>query len=928
MNPPSQARRWSRLPALLAATAALAALPAAAQAADQLTLVDQTEQLGPGLQLRHVKALGAAGWTDYQVLTADLSNGAISSDLLSGDVVASRAPTSQWANSAGAVAAVNGDFYDIDNSNAPTGSAIRSGEYLKSSNYDARTRPTAGVTNDGIGQLVDMTIDARAVLNGGARTIRQINTAGAAPTDGLVLFTPKWGTYSRARAFVNARDVAEVLVRDGRAVEVHPDSIGGGPIPADAYYLAGRDRSAQAIRRLAPGNPVTVNYGLTDAVARQLRFAVGGNAILIRDGAMLPRLDATVDPRTAIGFKDGGRTMLLLTTDGRDATVPGMSSQQVSDVLLGLGADSAMNLDSGGSTTMVARRVGDDRATLRNDPSDGSERAVANSVGLFVRRGSGVAEQLVVTPSGDDARVFPGLHRTLRASAVDDNLVPVALARGDVRWSVNEGSVDGGLLKAPENVFGQLRVRATTDTAQADATVRVLGPLSSVELDRTRLAIHSADASDAVVVKVTGRDDEGFTAPVGATDLDLDYDDSVIDVRPAGDALKIVPKSVGGTLLHVRVGDQEAALPISVGGETATQYSFDDDGANTRWVTNGTTSARLVNTPEGLQLSYGASRNMGFNARNAWDDGVPLPGQPLAVRIRVRASVPVSLTYAVFRDPSNVAVTVYGPALRGDNHWETVEFTPPPSTRFPVRFSYFQAIETNTSLQRDGVLTFGGIETDNPSPVELPAEEPLRADALVSPDGTLQDDADFTFASLSDVQFTSSDPELAKVGIAALKRIRATHPDLVVLNGDVTDRGEPADLTLARQTLEQGGCDLIRLGEPVPDPSGDRVPCLYVPGNHESYVTAGQGTLDAFRAEFGRAYGTFDHKGTRFILLNSSLGTLRGSDWAQLPMLQEALASAAQDDAIDDVMVFAHHPVLDPRDTHDSELGDRTEVQL
>ena len=37
-------------------------------------------------------------------------------------------------------------------------------------------------------------------------------------------------------------------------------------------------------------------------------------------------------------------------------------------------------------------------------------------------------------------------------------------------------------------------------------------------------------------------------------------------------------------------------------------------------------------------------------------------------------------------------------------------------------------------------------------------------------------------------------PTLAKVGVAALKRIRKTNPDLIVLNGDITDNGAAEDL--------------------------------------------------------------------------------------------------------------------------------------
>jgi exopolysaccharide biosynthesis protein len=924
-------RRWSSLPASLAAAALIAALPAAAQA-DGLNLIDETEQIGPGIELRHVKTLEAGGWYDHQILTARLG-GPVSSDLLSGDRVTDRGPISVKADRAGAVAGVNGDFFDIDNSNAPAGAAIRGGELLKTSDRN-QPRPQVGVTQDGIGQLANLAVDAKATIKGETRPLVSVNAANGGNTaaDGMVAFTSKWGG-SRARPFAGVANVAEVLVQDGRVVSVRGDGAGAEEIPQNGFYLVGRDAAAEQIRALQAGDKVTLDWQLTDEIARQLRFAVGGNEVLIRDGAVLPNLDQTIHPRTAIGFKDGGRTIMLVTSDGRQAPILGVTTQKVAELLHEMGAETAMNLDGGGSTTMVARHLGDSRVTVRNSPSDGFERHDPNGVGLFVAPGSGVAEELVVSPSGEEARIFPGLHRTLRVKGVDDHQTPVAVARGDVRWSVNEGSVDGGLLHAPENVFGHVRVKATTDTAQATTAVRVLGELKSLEIDRTRLAIAAPGADNSVIVKVTGRDEEGYTAPVGAADLELDYDDSVVSVQPSGDKLRVTPKAIGGTLLSISVDGEEAKLPISVGVETKTEYDFSDGGAASgRWVTNGTAgrAKTLTDTAEGLRLEYQAARNMGFGARVAWDNSVPLAGQPLAVRIRVRSQERVSLTYAVFRDPDNRAVTVYGPALRGGNEWETVEFTPPPSTRFPVRFSYFQAIETNVALQRDGVLTFAGIETDNPSEVEIPAPAPLKSDPLVSADGQLQDgEEEFTFATLSDVQFTHVNTEMVPVAIQALRRIRATDPDLIVLNGDIVDLGEKADIDLARTTLEAGGCQLVELGSAsVPEPTADRTPCLYVPGNHESYIPGGQGTLDAFKAEFGRPYGYTDHKGTRFITLNSSYGTLRGSDFAQLPLLQEALRSAASDESIDNVMVFAHHPTLDPRDTRDSQLGDRLEVQL
>jgi len=920
-------RRWSQLPAALAATALIAALPPAAHAAGGLSLVDETEQIGPGISVRHVKTLEAGGWFDYQLLTARLQNGLVSTDLLSGDTVTDAGPISRKANRVGAVAGVNGDFFDINNSNAPQNVAVRGGELLKSANYGLNA-PLTGVTRDGVGQLVSTTLEAKATFGGSDHPVAALNASGNVPAGGIVAFTSKWGSYSRARSLAGVSNVAEALVTDGRVVSVS-DGAGAGEIPAGSYYLVGREAGADALRTLRAGDDVTLDYALSGDVAKQLQFAVGGNEVLVRDGSVVGS-DQTVHPRTAIGFKDDGRTLLLFVADGRQTQTLGMTTQKVAETLKDAGAETAMNLDGGGSTTLVARHLGDSGVSVLNTPSDGAERYDPNGVGLFVSPGNGQVEQLVVSPDGDDVKVFPGLHRTLRVKAVDDHQAPVSIARGDVRWSSNEGTVDGGLLKAPEDVFGHIRVKATTDTAQEEVAVRVLGELHALELSSQRLSYSTTGADQAQTVKVTGRDEEGFTAPVEAVDLDLDYDSSVVKVSPSGNALRITPLKAGGTVLTVTAGDQTVKLPISVGVQTHVDDYFltrnPISSGNWKWTGTGTITRTLTDTPEGVRVDYTAGRNIGITS-NGTIGQFALPGAPLRVRFRVKSTADVSLTYASFAQADGTYKGLYSTPLKPG--WNDVEFALPADTKYPIKVDTFQAIETTVAAQRDGSIVIGEVSADVPSEVELPEQEPLRSDALVSADGSLQEGADFTFATLSDVQFTHVNQEMVPVAIQALRRIRATRPDLVVLNGDVVDLGAAEDMTLARRTLEAGGCELVPLGtEELPEPTDSTVPCLYVPGNHESYVSGGQGTLDAFKAEFGRPYGYTDHKGTRFITLNSSYGSLRGSDFAQLPMLQEALEEAASDDAIDNVMVFAHHPVDDPAETKSSQLGDRTEVQL
>ncbi|WP_116951505.1 phosphodiester glycosidase family protein [Jiangella endophytica] len=948
-------RRWltSSLSTLMASAVAfglLSTAPAATAVAsdgppltdDAIELVDRTEQIGPGITLRELTSVTPTGWYDQHILTADLANPAVTSDLLAGEHVTERAPTSRMVNEAGAVAGVNGDFFDINNSGAPLGAEVRDGELLKSSDFG--TWSHIGVGLDGVGRAVDMTLDATATFGGAAHPVVSLNasnTMSGSPANAIVAYTSAWGSYRRSIGVTGATDVASVLVQDDVVVSVDAATAGEGAIPAGAFVLVGREAGAAAIRTLRPGDAVTLSYALSDEIARQMRFVIGSNRELVRDGVARPdsELDNAVHPRTVIGFKDDGRTMLLVTNDGRQSPVNGMTMRELARFMVRLGAETAWNLDGGGSTSMVARPLGADEATVRNSPSDGAERPDPNGVGLFVAPGNGKARQLVITPSEEDARAFPGLHRTLTAKAVDDHLTPVALDPAAVRWRSSGGTFDGSVLAVPESRRGHVVVHATAGAAQGVRSIELLGELDALELSANRISIGDARPENAVRVDVTGRDAQGFAAPVELIDLDLSYDASVVDITASGTGLLVTPLAAGGTVVELSVAGHTVKLPVTVGVQTVQVYDFqDDDAANGRWTRNGTAGVRMdiLDDPEGIRLEFGAARNKGITAAGNPSRWVEIPGQPLRVRLKLKSDVvvPSGLTYAGFWDAAGTSIGVYGTGLQPSDEWQYATFTIPSTTVFPIRFNSFQGINTAVDQQVPGRFVIGGLEADVPSQIELPAREPLRADPLVSADGQPQAGADWTFATLSDVQFTASAPDLTQVAVAALNRIRAEEPDLVVLNGDIVDRGLPEDVALARETLEQGGCDLIAVGEEppaesTPDHDAGTVPCYYVPGNHESYgVGNTQSTLDAWEAEFGRPYRTFDHKGTRFILLNSALGSLRGSDWDQLPMLEEALASAAGDDAVSNVMVFAHHPVDDPAETKSSQLGDRLEVQL
>lgn len=90
-------------------------------------------------------------------------------------------------------------------------------------------------------------------------------------------------------------------------------------------------------------------------------------------------------PRTAVGVSADGRTLIILAIDGRQPGYSvGVTLPELADLMLDLGAQDALNLDGGGSTSFYLRRA--DGSLVTNRPSDGHWRPVANHLGIWIDR--------------------------------------------------------------------------------------------------------------------------------------------------------------------------------------------------------------------------------------------------------------------------------------------------------------------------------------------------------------------------------------------------------------------------------------------------------------------------------------------------------------------------------------------------------------
>lgn len=364
------------------------------------------ERTAPGVTFRAFETSGIGGRVLGDLLDVDLRSPGVSVGLLRPPVVAARRTVSEMADAQRAVAGLNGDFFNISETHpgvAPTGSssgpAVDGGRPLKGAVPDGQrfgpalppgtsAEDVIGVGRDGRGHV------ARLHLTGTVRSgkmsiaLRGLNQY-ALRVGGVGAFDSRWGEVSRQRAVCGTDEIrsapcsmntAEATVRRGVVTGVS-GTVGAGAIPADTTVLVGREKGADVLRRLRPGDRVRVSYRFTGQV--RFRFAVGGFPIL-RDGAPLNGLNPNGPaPRTAAGVSRDGRHLYLLVADGRSEHSGGLTVAELASLLGRVGADDAVNLDGGGSSTLVAQAPGAASVTVRNTPSGGAERAVANGIGVF-----------------------------------------------------------------------------------------------------------------------------------------------------------------------------------------------------------------------------------------------------------------------------------------------------------------------------------------------------------------------------------------------------------------------------------------------------------------------------------------------------------------------------------------------------------------
>ncbi|MDY3118937.1 MAG: stalk domain-containing protein [Peptoniphilus sp.] len=351
--------------------------------------------VSPGVVRRELSAKIGGRNHIVDVIQVDLNNPAADLEVMAGAGSYTRKDTvSHMADRTDAYAGINGDFFNMSKQGAPFGPSVVGGK-LASSPLESVGLFAFGIDQNKNAYIESFTFRGNATAQDGAhyrisglnKTDYIINhTQIPSHKDSIQLYNDFWTSPSRG-----LKGSGEVLVNKGFVVErISLDKPLPMATPKGKYILQVNGRAKDFIRNhVKVGQKLRLDYNVSPN--RNWRFLIGGHALLVNGGRPQPYvMDASaIDgyrARSAAAISKDRKTVYLLATEGRTEKSRGMKLAEWAATVASLGVDRAINLDGGGSTTLVARGHGDFKNTqIARPEGNGAERRIPNGIGVMNR---------------------------------------------------------------------------------------------------------------------------------------------------------------------------------------------------------------------------------------------------------------------------------------------------------------------------------------------------------------------------------------------------------------------------------------------------------------------------------------------------------------------------------------------------------------
>ncbi len=463
------------------------------------------------------------GWQKIYVLKADLNDSNVHIDtLVNRDTIQKPLSTTDHMKEWGAIAGINASFFLASEQAGlqnPIGPMVQS-HNIKSAetafNRDNDNMATFGIDDSDSSVFGYWKTDIRLYApNGEYISATRYNK----PYYGYEEFTVidrKWRTTTIGTRDGYYPDITEMIVEGGVVKEIR-QSMTATDIPVNGYVVITRGKNTnQLLNNFEVGD--TIIFDITTSPDwTNMKMAVSGGGMLVADGVVpesFTHIAAGRHPRTAIGSTEDGKTLFMVTVDGRQSHSIGMTMEELAAFMLEIGCYQAINMDGGGSATMAAREPGTESITVQNSPSDGVQRRIPNAVGVFSLAPPSPLAGLYIDT--EDSNIFVNTTRTFTVKGYDQYFNPVIINPEDVEWQV--AGVEGSFLR---NIFrptseGHGMVTATVGNVTAEFPVHVIGGPVKLSISHQNLTLISQERK---TFTVKGLDGSGYEALINPTDI-------------------------------------------------------------------------------------------------------------------------------------------------------------------------------------------------------------------------------------------------------------------------------------------------------------------------------------------------------------------------------------------------------------------------
>jgi exopolysaccharide biosynthesis protein len=401
------------------------------------------------------------------------------------------------------VGGINGSFF---NTNMTTiGLQIRDG-VITSYNRES-TSAAAGFTASGEVVLGVPGIAVSVASAEGTVLVDRLNMVRS--PDRVHMYTPEFSSTTRT-----TQDGVHVVIRSNGQLRLGGTFSGtvrqvlrgtaAHTIADNEIVLSASTRSAiDRIAFLTAGSTVTISAVSESPRWNNVHTASVGLRFLVRNGQSTGASDGGRAPRTAIGVRADG-SVVFYTVDGRQSGhSAGMTLSEVAARLIDMGCITAVEMDGGGSTAMIARIPGDQTAGLVNKPSDGRMRRCADFILLanIAARSDGRAAHLFPRPSY--VTMLPNASALFTLRATDNHYRAVDPPSGQVVSQPSNPAVgtSSGLTFTALNP-GDTFVTFTSGGVSGTAQVRVPSRLDSVTLTANGQTVGELSVSSGQTVRL------------------------------------------------------------------------------------------------------------------------------------------------------------------------------------------------------------------------------------------------------------------------------------------------------------------------------------------------------------------------------------------------------------------------------------------